>query len=134
MKLSSTAIVSTLALLALTTVQACPTLKFSGKRSVVGGKSGFYTVKVSTGATAVTGANLTVSFEGGNPTHLFFYSLKPNATITILDTVIGCPSQWGERRLAIRLAQRGRGSRAGWRGDDLAFVVSGREKALHLQD
>ena len=61
MKLSGPAFASTFALLAVTMVQACPTLKFSGKRSVVGGRSSYYTVKVSTGATAVMGANLTVS-------------------------------------------------------------------------
>lgn len=73
MKLSSTAIISTLALLAV--VQACPTLKLSGKRSVVGGKSASYNVKVSTDATAVTGANLTVSFEGGNLTPLVCFGV-----------------------------------------------------------
>lgn len=58
--------------------------------------------------------------------------LKSHATT--LDAMIGCSSQWGGGRFDIRLAQRKRGSPAGWWGADLAFDVSGLEQALHLQD
>ena len=58
MKLVGAFVLSTSALLLATVVHSCSTLKASGKKYVVGGKSSYYKVGVSTGTTAVSNATL----------------------------------------------------------------------------
>jgi hypothetical protein len=61
MKISGASIVSIFALLFAGVMEGCPTLKARGKKYVVGGKSTYYKVCISTGTTAVAYAALTVS-------------------------------------------------------------------------
>jgi len=65
MRLSGVSVVSTLALLlAAIGVHGCPTLKASGRKAVVAGRTSLYTLRVATGSTAVDDATVMVRRKG----------------------------------------------------------------------
>ena len=66
MKLGS-GVVATLALLLASGGQGCPTIKASGKRFVVAGKTSYYKIRLFTDSVAISNATLTVRIIAAAP-------------------------------------------------------------------
>lgn len=136
MRFSGPSVVSTLALLlAIAGVQGCPTLKASGRKTVVGGRTSFYKLRVATGSTAIVDATVTVRNTRKPDTRQDDSPTRPRHSPPLSPLyphpLIDHPARRRGPRVLLHLGQARRPRAARLRAD-LGQRVSGGPQALHF--